>query len=62
MITRSALISWILSVVLLATALGQTTADLIARGDSAHDALEPALALEQYRAAHLSDPQNYEAI
>ena len=41
---------------------GQTFAEHITLGDSAHEALEPAEALEHYRAAHLANPQNSEAI
>jgi tetratricopeptide (TPR) repeat protein len=41
---------------------GQTFSELVALGDSAHEALDPAAALEYYRAAHLADPQSYEAI
>jgi len=41
---------------------GQTFSKHIALGDSAYQALDPAGALEQYRAAHLANPQNYEAI
>ncbi len=48
--------------VLATSTLGQTTPELILRGDSAFDALDPAAALEHYRAAHLADPQDYEAI
>jgi len=44
------------------TAAGQTFPEHLVLGDSAHEALEPAEALEHYRAAHLADPQNYEAI
>ena len=44
------------------TALAQTAAELIARGDSAHESLDPASALEHYRAAHLTEPRDYEAI
>ena len=62
MISRSIGLSVILGAALGTSAAGQTTAELIARGDSAYDALEPAVALEHYRAAHLSNPQNYEAI
>ena len=48
--------------ILAASAMGQSTAEHITRGDSAFDALDPAVALEHYRAAHLADPQDYEAI
>ena len=44
------------------TAASQRFPEHIALGDSAHEALAPAVALEHYRAAHLTDPQNYEAI
>jgi len=36
----------------------QTAADYIAQGDSLQAALQPAEALEQYRAAYFVDPQN----
>ena len=49
-------------VALTANAVGQTFSEHIALGDSAHEVLDPAVALEHYRAAHLTDPQNYEAI
>lgn len=47
---------------LTANAVGQSFSEQIALGDSAQDALAPAVALEHYRTAHLTDPQNYEAI
>lgn len=40
----------------------QTAADYVARGDSLHTALQPAEALEQYRAAYFADPQNAEVL
>lgn len=44
-----------------AGAAGQTWSEHIALGDRAHEALAPGEALEHYRAAHLANPQNYEA-
>ncbi len=38
----------------------QEVEEYIERGDSAYDALDPSAALDYYRAAHLTDPQNYE--
>jgi len=43
-------------------AAAQTFSEQIALGDSAYEALDPSGALEHYRAAHLADPENYEAI
>jgi tetratricopeptide (TPR) repeat protein len=40
----------------------QTDGELIARGDSLTDALDPAGALEEYRAAFMSNPSSYEAM
>lgn len=60
--TRSITATFMFLAVLTATATGQSVAEHIALGDSAHEALEPAEALEHYRSAHLADPQNYEAI
>jgi tetratricopeptide (TPR) repeat protein len=48
--------------VLVRSTLGQTATDFLLRGDSAYDALDPAAALEFYRAAHLAEPRDYEAI
>ncbi len=44
------------------SALGQSAAEYLQRGDSAFDAMDPAAALEFYRASHLVNPQDYEAI
>lgn len=47
---------------LTSSTASQTFSEHIALGDSAHEALAPTVALEHYRAAHLANPQNYEAI
>lgn len=44
------------------TGLAQSAMDHMRRGDSLHAALEPAQALEQYRAAFFQNPDNYEAM
>ena len=43
-------------------AAGQTFSEYLTLGDSAYEALDPSVALEHYRSAHLANPQNYEAI
>lgn len=60
-ITRTLAISVLLSV-MTGGAVCQSATEHLARGDSAHVALQPGIALEHYRTAHLTDPQNYEAL
>jgi tetratricopeptide (TPR) repeat protein len=43
-------------------AFGQTVREYLLRGDSAFEAIDPAAALEFYRAAHLANPRDYEAV
>ena len=62
MISHASTATLVFCGVLATSAFGQTTSEHIHRGDSAFEALEPEIALEHYRAAHLSDPQHYEAI
>ena len=59
---KSLTVVFLLGAALTASAAAQTFSDHITIGDSAHDALAPAVALEHYRAAHLANPQNYEAL
>ncbi len=62
MSTRSLIVVLLLLAALTTGITGQTFSEQIALGDSAHEALSPAVALEHYRAAHLANTQNYEAI
>jgi tetratricopeptide (TPR) repeat protein len=61
MIFRAANISFMVCLLHVSAASGQAASEHLLRGDSAHANMDPAAALEHFRAAHLADRHNYEA-